>query len=108
MPVKENQPHVYAATEYWFDGPRCLRSLDQRQIKTVDKAHGRLEIRVLTATTELNDYLQWPDVEQVLMVEKTGMDTKTGEVTVVRRYAVTSLTPEQADPARLLTLWRGH
>lgn len=29
-------------------------------------------------------------------------------MTVVRRYAVTSLPPEQADPARLLTLWRGH
>ena len=108
MPVKENQLHLYEAIEYWFAGSRRLRSLDQRQTKTVNKAHGRIEIRVLTATTELNDYLQWPDVQQVLMLEKTVIDTKTGEITIVRRYAVTSLLPDQADPARLLTLWRGH
>lgn len=108
MPVKENQPHLYEAIAYWFAGPRRLRALDQRQTKTVNKAHGRLETRVLTATTELNDYVQWPYVQQVLMLEKTVIDLKTGEVSASRRYAVTSLPPTQADPARLLTLWRGH
>lgn len=108
MPVKENQPHLYEAIEYWFAGPRHLRTLDQRQTKTVNKAHGRIETRLLTATTELNDYLDWPEIQQALMLEKTVIDTKTGEVSFVRRYAVTSLPPEQADPARLLTLWRGH
>ena len=78
MPVKENQPHLYEAIEYWFAGPRRLRSLDQRQTRTVNKAHGRLEIRVLTATTELNDYLQWPDVQQALMLEKTVIDHQNG------------------------------
>ncbi len=108
MPVKENQPRLYASIAYWFAGPRRLRSLDQPQVKTVNKAHGRRETRVLTATTELNGYLQWPAVQQALMLDKTVVDTKTGEVSVVRRYAVTSLPPLQADPARLLTLWRGH
>lgn len=108
MPVKENHPHLYAAIAYWFAGPRRLRSLDQRQVTTVNKGHGRIETRVLTATTELNDYLSWPDVQQTLLLDKTVVDTKTGEVSTVRRYAVTSLTPQQADPARLLALWRGH
>lgn len=54
MPVKENQPHLYEAIAYWFAGPRHLRTLDQRQTKTVNKGHGRFETRVLTATTELN------------------------------------------------------
>jgi hypothetical protein len=108
MPVKENQPHLYEAIEYWFAGPRRLRSLDQRQARTVNKAHGRLETRRLTATTELNAYLDWPDVQQTLMLEKTVIDTTTGEVSLGRRYAVTSAPPELADPARLLTVWRGH
>jgi hypothetical protein len=108
MPVKDNQPGLYAAIDYWFTGPRVLRSLDQRQITRVTKGHGRLEVRVLTATTELNDYLQWPDVDQALMLEKTVVDMQTGEVTTTRRYAITSLTPQQAGPARLLALWRGH
>lgn len=108
MPVKENHPQLYAAIAYWFAGPRQLRSLDQRQVTTVNKGHGRLETRVLTATTELNAYLPWPDVQQTLMLDKTVIDTRTGQVSTVRRYAVTSLTPDQAGPARLLLLWRGH
>jgi hypothetical protein len=108
MPVKENQPHLYEAIEYWFSGPHRLRSLDQRQAKTVNKAHGRIETRTLTATTALNDYLDWPAVQQVLMVEKTVVDTQTGEVSFVQRYAVTSLPPAQADPRHLLSVWRGH
>jgi predicted transposase YbfD/YdcC len=108
MPVKENQPRLYAALEYWFAAPSWLRSMDRRQVMTVEKGHGRIETRILTATTELNDYLQWPAVQQALMQEKKVIDTKTGEVSLVRRYAVTSLPPTQADPARLLALWRGH
>ncbi len=42
------------------------------------------------------------------MLEKTVVDTRTDELTLVRRYAVTSLPPRQADPARSLRLWRGH
>jgi len=108
MPIKENQPRMYQALAYWFTDPPQLRSLDSRQIKTVNKGHGRLETRVLTATTELNTYLPWPDVQQALLLEKTVVDTKSGEVSFVRRYAVTSLSPAEADPARLLALWRGH
>jgi predicted transposase YbfD/YdcC len=108
MAVKENQPKLHAAIAYWFAEPRRLRSVDHRQVQTVGKGHGRIERRVLTATTELNAYLSWPDVQQALMLEKSVVDTKTGEVSVVRRYAVTSLSAAHASPTRLLTLWRGH
>jgi hypothetical protein len=108
MPVKENQPRLYAALDYWFTSPAFLRSIDQRHSVTVEKGHGWIETRRLIATTELNEYLQWPDVQQALMQEKKVIHTKTGKVALTRRYAVTSLPPAQADPARLLALWRGH
>lgn len=108
MPVKANQPRLFAALRYWFDSPPPLRTLDMRQVTDVSKGHGRLEKRTLIATTELNAYLQWPDVQQALMQEKTVLCTKTGAITAVRRYAVTSLPPDLADPLMLLTLWRGH
>jgi hypothetical protein len=108
MPVKENQPRLYAALDYWFTSPTFLRSVDHRHITTLEKGHGRIETRRLTATTELNDYLQWPGVQQALMQEKQVIHTHTGQVVRVRRYALTSLPPTQADPARLLALWRGH
>lgn len=63
---------------------------------------------MLTAPRELNHYLDGPDVQQVLMLEKTVVDLKTGQVSFVQRYAVTSLPPTQADPRHLLSLWRGH
>ena len=34
--------------------------------------------------------------------------THKGVISRERAYAITTLTPEQAGPARLLKLWRGH
>ena len=39
------------------------QTLDTYQ--TVEKGHGRIETRRLTASTVLNDYIQWPGVNQV-------------------------------------------
>jgi hypothetical protein len=107
MPVKGNQPELYAALEDWFTAPTFPHIRD-KQVTTIEKRHGRIETRCLTATSALNAYLRWPDVQQALMLEKRVVHTNTGEVSLVRRYALTSLSPAQADPARLLTLWRDH
>ena len=50
--------------------------------------------------------LEWPYVGQVCCMEHTC--THKGVSSRERAYAITSLTPEQAGPARLLKLWRGH
>jgi predicted transposase YbfD/YdcC len=53
----------------------------------------------------------WPHVAQVCRVERRRSVRRAGQVvkqTVEVSYAITSLTPEQADAARLLTLLRGH
>src|SRR5262249_54012868 len=46
---------------------------DWRTARTVDKDHGRLEIRELVTTTELNDFLagQWAGVAQVFRLTRT-------------------------------------
>ena len=36
----------------------------------MDKGHGRKERRELWSTTELNGYLDWPDVGQVFELER--------------------------------------
>lgn len=71
--------------------------------------HGdRHERRMLQASAALNDYLRlrWPHVGQVCAIERTI--TRQGKTTVEPAYAITSLSPEQAGPQRLLALWRGH
>lgn len=108
MVVKGNQGHLHEALRRWFDEPPTLRSLDFRRAQQVNKGHGRRESRTLTVSTELNDYLDWPEVQQSMALDYRAVNTATGEVYTHRRYAITSLPVALASAQPLLTLWRGH
>ena len=108
MEVKGNQERLLDALQQWFDDPPALRSLDFRQASQTDKGHGRIETRILTASTDLSDYLDWPAVQQAFCQDCTVIHTKTGEVTTERRYGITDLAPDQASEQQLLALWRRH
>jgi predicted transposase YbfD/YdcC len=72
----------------------------------VDKGHGRIERRTLTSTTVLNDYLDWPGVQQVCRIERERrIDTKRETETV---YYISSLPRTMAGPKDLLSLARDH
>jgi predicted transposase YbfD/YdcC len=73
---------------------------------TVDKGHGRLEVRHLIASRERNGYLDWPGLGQVFMVERTWWER--GERKTAVRYGITSLPAAVADAPRLLALVRSH
>lgn len=73
---------------------------------TVGKGHGRIEQRSITTTSLLKDYLNWPGAWQVFKVVRTR--TIRGKATTETSYGITSLSPEQANADRLLTLVRGH
>ena len=48
----------------------------------------------------------WPYLAQVCRLERTV--ARKGETSRELAYAVTSLSPQEANPRQLLTLWRGH
>jgi predicted transposase YbfD/YdcC len=108
--VKTNQPALYDAIQFLFDPPPVAAVVplrDRREAQTLDYGHGRtMERRVLTASTDLVGYLDWPGHAQVLQFERTWREHDRAKRAV--RYAITSLTPERADAARLLALKRGH
>jgi predicted transposase YbfD/YdcC len=111
--VKENQATLRRAITALFasraDAALRAASLppwDMREATTVDKGHGRIEVRQLVASTALNDYLTWPGLAQVLMIERTWWER--GERKTAVRYGITSLPPAVADAHRLLVLVRGH
>ena len=111
--VKENQATLLHAIATLFasraDAALTAASLpawDMREATTVDKGHGRLEVRHLAASTELNDYLDWPALAQVMMIERTWWER--GERRTAVRYGITSLPAAVAGADRLLTLVRGH
>lgn len=67
-----------------------------------------MERRELRASTALNDYVDFPHVAQVCRIERDVLELKSGKHRHETVFAVTSLTPAQADPHRLLCLNRGH
>lgn len=76
--------------------------------ETIDKQHGRLEIRQIQTSQALNGYLEFPHVQQVFRIIKTVTNLKTQASTKEIIYGITSLPLCRADPARLLKLHRGH
>jgi predicted transposase YbfD/YdcC len=111
--VKENQATLLRAITTLFASradvalrAASLPAWDMRAATTVDKGHGRLEVRQLVASTALNGYLAWPGLAQVVRVERTWRER--GERKTAVRYAITSLPPAVADAQRLLVLVRGH
>jgi predicted transposase YbfD/YdcC len=76
--------------------------------ETVDKSHGRLEIRRIWTSTELQGYLDFPDAAQVFAVQRDTTQLTTGQFCTETAYGVTSLSPEKASPARFLALNRSH
>ncbi len=111
--VKENQATLRHAIATLFasraDAALAAASLppwDMREATTVDKGHGRLEVRHLITSTQLTGYLDWPGVAQVMMITRTWWER--GEKQQAVRCAITSLPPASADAPRLLALVRGH
>ena len=82
-------------------------------METLEKGHGRIEIRRLWSSTALNDYANFPHTKQVFRIERVTTDLH-GELVKGRKstsevcFGITSANPEKAPPARLLELNRDH
>jgi predicted transposase YbfD/YdcC len=107
--VKENQPALYAAIEQLFTGDLLVEPTDcAASVTTREKRHGRLTTRTLERTAALNDYLDWPDVGQVLRRTDHAIDLATGRVSHEVTYGLTSLPAATTTPAEVERHWRGH
>ncbi len=101
--VKGNQPTLLSDIAFYFD--------DRQEPDFIDCAptgHGRIEIRKIWTTTELNGYLNFPHVAQAFVIERQTVEKKSGKVAGETVYGVTSRSPEEANPEHLLRINRGH
>ena len=112
--AKGNQPEMEENIRLWFEpepdpmpGMGCPPK-DLETAQEVSKGHGRLEKRTITVSSQLKDYLQWPYLEQVFMLEHRYTSTKTGEINQQVRYGFTSLSRDKASPAALLQMTRSY
>ena len=78
------------------------------QHKTTEKGHGRIEIREIWTSAELNKYLDFPYHNQVFCIHRESTEIKTGKKTEETVYGITSLTQQKAAPKTILKLSRGH
>ena len=108
--VKDNQPTLHADLALLFDPPAALGPaalLDRREVSTRERGHGRhQEVRHLIASTDLTAYLDWPGLAQVSRLERTWREH--GKSKHALLYGITSLSPADGPPERLLALKRGH
>lgn len=105
--AKGNQPTLQEDLRLFFDEPP-LDCLDWRTDCTVEKGHGRLTTRNIQVSTELNDFLahDWYQIGQVFCLRRRVQYPF--KCTQEYVYGITSLTPQLADPFRLLELIRDH
>lgn len=108
MVVKRNRPQLYDELAAFFHTPPLPCEEPWREAQTVGKGHGRLETRRVRCTADLDGYLEWPGVQQVVQRTTERLRVKTGEVSRAVTYALTSLEPAVGTPEVLEGLWRGH
>jgi len=112
--VKGNQPQLLQDLQDWFDpnvellpGMGCPPK-DFRSATITSKGHGRIEVRTLTTSSQLNDFLDWPFLQQVFKLERYITISKTGRIRHEIIYGVTSLPAEFASPCQLLQMLRSY
>jgi predicted transposase YbfD/YdcC len=101
--VKNNQPGLFQDIALYF--------VDRQESDFMvcdPPDHGRIEIRKIWTTTELNDYLDFPHVGQAFAIQREFINKKTGKRSCEIAYGITSRPPEQADPQKVLETNRGH
>lgn len=101
--VKANQPTLLADLELAF----AQRGEPHfREPPTL--AHGRLESRAIWTSTALNDYLDFPFLGQIFLIERHVIYKKSGKTSTELAYGITSHGTDTADPERVLALNRNH
>lgn len=109
LPVKENQPRLLETIQGLFDDPKEMRWVECDHQRTVDKGHGRIEIRECWTTSD-PEYLryiatlaEWQGLRSIAVVQA---ERRLGdETTVTRRYFISSL---ESDAKLLLHAVRTH
>ena len=106
LTVKSNQPTLFADLATYFADSEAQFV----QNSTTDYQRGRVEVRSIKVSAELEGYLSatWPQIAQVAELTRTVTIRRTGKTTREIVYLITTLPASLACPQRLLSLVRGH
>jgi predicted transposase YbfD/YdcC len=101
--VKSNQPTLESDIASLFE-----KRGTPDFVEVAPPDHGRIETRSIWCSTALNDYLDFPHVGQVFLIERESIEKRTGVQSSEIALGITSRTPQEASPKRVLAVNRGH
>lgn len=102
--VKDNQKTLLEDLTVYFD--KMLQPADYRHLSGGE--HGRIETRSIWVGSALNDYVNFPFVEQVFKIERHVFHKKSQKESREVVYGVTSRSAEQASAKAVLHTNRHH
>lgn len=107
IPIDDNNPAVLRDLMEFFHDDGIEREEFQYH-KDVNKGHGRLEVREIWTSTQMNDWFQndWAGIAQVFMLRRTVKEKSEERIEIV--YGLTNLPRKHADARRMLELKRKH
>ena len=105
--VKENQPTLSEDIRDFFEDPDALQE-EWGYAKRVQKGHGRLEIREIWTSTQMNEWFEndWAGLAQIFRLRRVVKTAEKEREEVV--YGITNLPRKKANAARLLALQQEH
>lgn len=101
--VKDNQPTLARDIALLFE-KRGVPDF----VEVTPADHGRIETRRIWCSAAINGYIDFPHVGQVFLIERESIRKKTGEHSREIVLGMTSRTPQEASPQRVLAVNRGH
>jgi len=107
IPIKDNHPVIRQDLILFFEDEGIDRS-EFHYHKEVNKGHGRLEIREIWTSTQMNEWFEkdWAGAAQVYMIKRTVEEKGEERIEIV--YGMTNLPRKKANAERLLQLNRKH
>ncbi len=110
LALKKNQLNLYETVKGLFDDPDEIEKRNCNYHKDINKGHGRIEVRECWATNDesylnyiKNELGEWAGLQSLVMVQAERHIN--GEVSVEKRYYISSLPP---DAENLLNIIRSH
>ena len=93
--AKKNQPTLFQDIQTYFEQRSAPDYAEPTSL-----GHGRIERRSLWRSTALNDYLDFPHVGQVFLIERERTEKTSGKQSREVAIGVTSRTPKECPPPR--------
>jgi predicted transposase YbfD/YdcC len=105
--AKDNQPTVRKDLEDFF-ADKELDGGEWEYAKKVQKGHGRLEVREIWTSTQMNEWFakEWAGIAQIFLIRRSVKEGEKERVEYV--YGFTNLSRKKANAKRLLELNQQH